>query len=204
MKFLLREMQSTDIDQVVAIETEAFYPLNIGTSFTIQLRNKYSKYLVIERTDESLGRYNLSKQNVLFGIIKNLFRERCVKRTEIVGYVGIWFQGTEGHISEIAVKKNFRGNGLGELLLIGAIRTSISVGLQIMGLEVRASNIQAQRLYQKYYFQESGIRKEYYSNDREDAVIMTTGLIHSPDYQNKFIERQRQYLDSGKELNLSI
>ena len=102
------------------------------------------------------------------------------------------------------MKEGFRGQGLGELLLIGAIRVSISNGLHIMGLEVRASNLQAQRLYQKYYFQESGIRKGYYSNDREDAVIMTTGLIHSDDYQSKFIQRQKQYLDSGKELNLHI
>ena len=49
MKFVLRHMTGQDIEEVVCIEKDAFYPLNIGTSFTIQLRNKYSRYLVIEK-----------------------------------------------------------------------------------------------------------------------------------------------------------
>ena len=204
MKFVLRHMTGQDIEEVVCIEKDAFYPLNIGTSFTIQLRNKYSRYLVIEKASIFEKSSRSSQAIRLFGIIRNLFHKSLPEDKIIVGYVGIWFQGNEGHISEIAVKEEFRGQGLGELLLIGAIRVSISNGLHIMGLEVRASNLQAQRLYQKYYIQESGIRKVYYSNDREDAVIMTTGLIHSDDYQSKFIQRQKQYLDSGKELNLHI
>lgn len=204
MKFVLRHMKSQDIDQVTGIEKEAFYPLTIGTSFTIQLRNKYSRYLVIETRPDSAMSAQLSMVAGLFGIIRNLFIKSPSEAVNIAGYVGIWFQGSEGHISEIAVKKRFRGKGLGELLLIGAIRVSISNGLQMMGLEVRASNVQAQKLYQKYYFQENGIRKGYYSNDKEDAVIMATELIHSNDYQRKFLDRQRQYLDSGKQLNINI
>lgn len=204
MRLVLREMKAQDIDEVISIEKEAFYPLNIGTSFTIQLRNKYSKYLVIETEQENVRTGQLGRLGQLFGIIKPLLRKNSSEQLGILGYVGIWFQGNEGHISEIAVKNGFRGRGLGELLLIGAIRVSISNGLLMMGLEVRASNFQAQRLYQKYYFQESGLRKGYYSNDREDAVIMTTGLLHSGEYQQKFIQRQQEYLDSGKDLNLKI
>ena len=111
----------------------------------------------------------------------------------VVGYVGVWFQGDEAHITEIAVRERLRGNGIGELLLIGSVRAAIQYGSNVVTLEVRVSNLIAQRLYEKYGFKQVGIRKAYYSDNREDAAIMTTSPIHSEEYQSLFGRLQEIY-----------
>ena len=97
----------------------------------------------------------------------------------LAGYVGIWLQGDQAHITEIAVREELRGRGIGELLIIGTLRVAYEQGLEEVTLEARVSNFVAQRLYDKYGFNEVGIRKNYYADNREDAVIMTTDHIHT-------------------------
>lgn len=111
----------------------------------------------------------------------------------IAGYVSVWYQGEEAHITEIAVRESLRGNGIGELLLIGSLRAAVEYGSKVMTLEVRVSNFIAQRLYEKYDFKSVGTRKAYYSDNREDAVIMTTSPIGTEDYQRMFQELQETY-----------
>jgi ribosomal-protein-alanine N-acetyltransferase len=105
----------------------------------------------------------------------------------------VWFQGDEAHITEIAVRERLRGNGIGELLLIGSVRAAIQYGSNVVTLEVRVSNLIAQRLYEKYGFKQVGIRKAYYSDNREDAAIMTTDPIHGVEYQSLFGRLQEAY-----------
>ncbi len=112
---------------------------------------------------------------------------------ELAGYVGIWFQGNEAHITEIAVREKLRGKGIGELLLIGSVYAAQNNGSIVLTLEARVSNFIAQRLYEKYGFKQVGIRKGYYSDNREDAVIMTTGPIHSNEYQELFGQLQDKF-----------
>ena len=126
------------------------------------------------------------------------------KPEDIAGYVGMWFQGNEAHITEIAVREKLRGNGIGELLLIGSVRVAMERGSTVLTLEARVSNFIAQRLYEKYGFQEVGIRKNYYSDNREDAVIMTTSPIHTAEYRAKFRELQEAFLDRWGEFNMEI
>ena len=108
----------------------------------------------------------------------------------IAGYVSVWFQGEEAHITEIAVREKLRGRGIGELLLVGSVRAAQEYGSKVMTLEVRVSNFVAQRLYEKYDFKQVGIRKAYYSDNREDAVIMTTSPIDTEKYQSLFQDLQ--------------
>ena len=108
----------------------------------------------------------------------------------IAGYVSVWYQGDEAHITEIAVRETMRGNGIGELLLIGSLRAAREYGSHVMTLEARVSNFIAQRLYEKYSFKSVGIRKGYYSDNREDAVIMTTTPIGTDEYARMFRELQ--------------
>ena len=110
----------------------------------------------------------------------------AVEDFAIAGYVSVWYQGDEAHIVEIAVRETLRGNGIGELLLIGSLRAAVRRGSRVMTLEARVSNFIAQRLYEKYNFQSVGIRKGYYSDNREDAVIMTTTPINADDYGRLF------------------
>jgi len=111
----------------------------------------------------------------------------------IAGYVSVWYQGEEAHITEIAVKETLRGRGVGELLLIGSLKAAIAYGSKVMTLEARVSNFIAHRLYQKYRFNSVGIRKAYYSDNREDAVIMTTTPIDTPEYEELFTGLQSTY-----------
>ena len=92
----------------------------------------------------------------------------------IAGFVGLWYITDEAHIVAIGVRSEYRGLGLGEALMIAAIEQAIQRGARVVTLEVRVSNHVAQNLYKKYGFTERGTRKGYYSDNREDALIMTS------------------------------
>lgn len=90
----------------------------------------------------------------------------------VIGYAGMWLILDEGHITNIAVHPEYRGIGAGKLLLEALIEICKIELVNSITLEVRKSNIVAQSLYKKYGFVEEGIRKEYYGDNREDAIIM--------------------------------
>ena len=115
-------------------------------------------------------------------LVKSAVENRYQPLEQTAGYVGTWFISGEAHIVSIAVAETYRGRGIGELLLIGALAEARRQEADEMTLEVRRSNIGAIALYEKYGFNEVGIRKRYYVNDGEDAVIMTTPPIASTGY----------------------
>ena len=104
----------------------------------------------------------------------------------IWGFVGIWFMADEAHITSIATRQEYQRQGIGELLLIGTVELAAQRGSRAVTLEARVSNDIAQALYLKYGFKEVGIRKRYYTDNAEDAVLMTTDPIASPEYQELF------------------
>ena len=101
----------------------------------------------------------------------------------IVGYAGLWLMTDEAHITTIAVDPDFQGNGIGELLLVALIDRAKQIGARWLTLEVRVTNEVAQRLYEKYTFKEMGIRRRYYSDNGEDALVMWTDPIDSDTFQ---------------------
>ena len=111
----------------------------------------------------------------------------------IVGYAGLWLMTDEAHITTIAVDPDFQGNGLGELLLVALIDRAKQIGARWLTLEVRVSNEVAQRLYEKYTFKEMGIRRRYYSDNGEDALVMWTDPIDSDTFQTTLL-RNREAL----------
>jgi [ribosomal protein S18]-alanine N-acetyltransferase len=106
----------------------------------------------------------------------------------IIGFAGLWLMVDEAHITTIAMHPNYRGLGLGELMLAHLIDIAYDIGAKWVTLEVRVSNITAQNLYRKYGFREAGLRHRYYSDNQEDALIMWTDEINSPSYKQKFQE----------------
>jgi ribosomal-protein-alanine N-acetyltransferase len=100
----------------------------------------------------------------------------------VAGFVGLWYVVDEAHIVSIGVRSEYRGLGLGEMLLISAIEQARQMKSRVMILEVRMSNYVAQNLYKKYGFTKRGVRKGYYSDNREDALIMTTTPLDTDDY----------------------
>ena len=211
MDVSLRRLQTGDIDQVIAIEREAFSPLWITTPFKRELNNKYACYLVAcepEEPKEEASSDGESEENRSLWSRVVTGAQRIVPSkpggnispTPIAGYVSVWYQGEEAHITEIAVREGRRGNGIGELLLIGSLREAVKYGSKVMTLEARVSNFVAQRLYEKYGFKNVGTRKAYYSDNREDAVIMTTNPINSEEYQDMFRELQESFLTRWGEI----
>ncbi|NTV65890.1 MAG: ribosomal protein S18-alanine N-acetyltransferase, partial [Oscillochloris sp.] len=110
----------------------------------------------------------------------------------IIGYGGLWLTVDDAHVTTIAVDPQFRGCGVGELLLNGLIDAAYELQAKMLTLEVRVSNAVAQRLYVKYGFQPAGTRPRYYTDNAEDALIMWTEAIDTPDYQARISELRRQ------------
>lgn len=92
------------------------------------------------------------------------------------GYCGVWIILDEAHITNIAVLPEYRGKKLGEQLLFKVMNLAKEAGANKMTLEVRVSNAIAKSLYKKLGFQEGGIRKKYYTDNQEDALVMWVNL----------------------------
>ncbi len=139
-----RKMTLEDIDQVLLIEEEAFAHPWTREAFEHEMTtNLYSYYLVAE-TEEK----------------------------DIVGYCGMWIVMDESHITNVAVAERMRGHRIGEGLMREAIRIVKEQQGVLMTLEVRVSNTVAKNLYYKLGFQDGGIRKNYYTDTQEDALVM--------------------------------
>jgi ribosomal-protein-alanine N-acetyltransferase len=100
--------------------------------------------------------------------------------------VGFWLLFDEVHILTIAVRQSHQRQGIGEQLLISAIDLAMQLRAEVVTLEVRPSNTGARALYEKYGFKEEGLRRHYYSDNNEDALIMTTDKFSSKSFQNQF------------------
>ena len=215
MEVVLRRLRAGDVSQVVEIEREAFSPLWVSTPFKRELNNRYASYLVAcaapeidkipvadnEPSEDNPSPWLRLKRNLRIIVGRN--KPDCPAGPLVAGYVSVWYQGEEAHITEIAVREELRGKGIGELLLIGSLRAAVEYGSKVMTLEVRVSNFVAQRLYEKYGFKSVGTRKAYYSDNREDAVIMTTSPIDSEEYQRMFQELQEAYRSRWGEIDIS-
>lgn len=97
------------------------------------------------------------------------------EKNEVVGYAGIWQPIDEAHITNIVIKKEKRGQKIGEKMLKKLIEIAKERKLNNITLEVNVNNIPAINLYKKYYFEQVGLRKKYYNNT-DDALIMTLEL----------------------------
>ena len=92
----------------------------------------------------------------------------------IVGYAGLWLSLDEAHITTFAVLPDYRRRKIGERMLVSLFDRAEHLGAEWLTLEVRASNLPAQKLYEKYGFRRAGVRRRYYSDNSEDALIMWT------------------------------
>lgn len=105
---------------------------------------------------------------------------------EILGYAGAWLIFEEGHITNIAVREERRGKGVGYALAKALIQYAANLGVQYLTLEVRKSNLIAQAMYRKLGFEKASVRKRYYPDNDEDAYLMV--LQHMPDVEDDFSE----------------
>jgi ribosomal-protein-alanine N-acetyltransferase len=104
----------------------------------------------------------------------------------ILGFIGVWLMMGEAHIVTVAVRSTHRRNGIGERLLIECIDMAMAEEQESVTLEVRKSNEAAQALYYKYGFARVGLRLRYYTDNQEDAVIMTTPDISGAGFLTQY------------------
>ena len=116
----------------------------------------------------------------------------------IVGYAGIWLMVDEAHVTTFAVDPDFRRRSIGERLLLAMLDVAIEKGAREATLEVRLSNLAARRLYEKYGFRPVGLRPRYYSDDNEDALIMTTEPLGEPAMQARLARLRASLEDEGE------
>ncbi len=109
---------------------------------------------------------------------------------QIVGYAGMWVILDEAHVTTIAVAPLHRRRRIGERLLVALIDEAMKRGARWVTLEVRKSNLGAQVLYRKYGFKDIGIRKGYYSDNREDAIVMWTGNIWEYAFKERYTQNR--------------
>jgi len=203
MKRFVRAMELDDISQAAAIEREAFPPPWPPTNFKRDLTvNTLTRYLVAgedrDRTIRPAIEPECSNSTTLasesrFGAIRafigRLFNgdhNRDVSSQLILGFAVIWFLADEAHLANIAVREAYRQQGIGEQLLISVVKLAMEQKSSFVTLEVRASNKAAQALYSKYGFKEVGVRNNYYSDNQEDAVLMTVDGITSASFRKEF------------------
>jgi ribosomal-protein-alanine N-acetyltransferase len=111
----------------------------------------------------------------------------------VVGFAGIWMMVDEAHITTFSVHPEWRRQQIGRQLLLSLVDLSISIGARRMTLEVRASNESAQRLYRAFGFEVAGQRPGYYTDDGEDALVMTTPDLDEPGMRDR-VEAERARL----------
>ena len=105
---------------------------------------------------------------------------------EIVAYAGIWVILDESHITNIAVREDYRGRGIGKEITGALLQYAANLGAQYATLEVRVSNERARHLYEGYGFIKVGVRKRYYEDNQEDAYLMVNQNL--PEAQEDFEE----------------
>jgi [ribosomal protein S18]-alanine N-acetyltransferase len=145
--FVFRYMKEEDIDQILEVEHASFAtPWSREAFYNEIYNNKFAVYIVLEEDER------------------------------IIGYVGAWIVIDEAHVTNLAILPSYRGKKLGEALLRKMMTVAKDMGARSMTLEVRVTNNVAQSLYRKLGFQNGGIRKNYYTDNQEDALVMWVNI----------------------------
>ena len=142
MNIIIDSMKEEDIDAILDISSLSFSVCWSKSSYIQELSNPVAKYLV-------------AKIN-----------------SDVVGFAGTWIVLDEAHITNIAVHPNYRQQGIASKILEKLLSYCKTQGCTAYTLEVRSSNEAAKALYKKYNFKQDGVRKGYYEDNKEDAILM--------------------------------
>ena len=192
-------MRTSDLRQVMDIERVAFPSPWPMSAYRYELtQNDLSTYLVLKLRQKGgmtpplrsggmapFGQRGGMTPPLRLGGVALPLRKSV---EPVLAYGGFWMIVDEAHISTIAVHLEWRRRSLGEMALVAMIDAAIVRGAAEVTLEVRESNLAAQGLYHKYAFVQVGRRKGYYTDNREDALIMTTPRVD----EAGFLERYKQ------------
>jgi ribosomal-protein-alanine N-acetyltransferase len=167
VRLRIAPMNAEDLEAVHAIELASFDAPWPADAYRSELEtNRLAQYLVVHAGDE------------------------------IVGYAGMWLLVDEAHIITFAIHPAWRRQRIGERLLLALLDLARDAGAADATLEVRLSNLPARRLYEKFGFRPVGLRPRYYTDNGEDALIMTTDQLADPSMRER-IARLRDAIDAA-------
>jgi len=201
-RYHIRPMEERDIPQALDIDNEAFptqWPRPTYSSYKNELKNKLAYYIVLtEPGNAGAVQYSIPAKQSWFS---RLFRLRPrsdesilpLSSEFIIGLSGIWIMTDEAHITTIGLRNSYRRQGFGEYLFVETIKLAQQLNAAIVTLEARVSNHGAQMLYNKYGLRQAGLRQRYYSDNDEDAVIMTSDNITSREFASRFQQLQNEH-----------
>ena len=155
-----------DLEEVLRLEREAF-------------KSPWTRGMFLAELEAPEGRYLVAR-----------------KEGELVGYGGIRVFLDEAHLMTLAVREETRRRGLGTLLLARLVREAARMGARFMTLEVRRSNLPAISLYRKFGFRVTGVRRGYYRDSGEDALVMEVEGIDEEGYVS-MLERMERSRGKG-------
>lgn len=163
----LRQMRREDVPRVMEIERECFPTPWHESAYLTELANRSAYYVV------------------------------ACEEERMVGYAGMWVIMDEAHITTLGVGRDSRGQKIGERLLVALLDEALRRNVRRATLEVRQSNDVAQNLYRKYGFAAMAIRRGYYTDNQENAVVMWIDDMHTVDFEERYGElKQRLGLDA--------
>lgn len=139
----IERMKEEHLDELSEIEKESFSEPWSKESLRDELDNK-NAYFIVAKQDE-----------------------------KVVAYVGLYNICSEGYITNIVVREDYRGKSIGSELMLNILKFAQDNKLKFLTLEVRKSNKLAVKFYNKFKFDSEGVRKNFYRRPREDAIIMT-------------------------------
>lgn len=163
----IEKMERGDVPRVMEIEKQCFTTPWHESAYFTEIVNRSAHYVVARINDK------------------------------IVGYSGMWIIMDEAHITTVGVDPEYRGHKIGEQILVAMLDEAQRRGACRATLEVRESNHVAQNLYRKYGFTAAAIRRGYYSDNGENAVVMWVDDMFSASYQSFFNERKRNLLEEA-------
>jgi [ribosomal protein S18]-alanine N-acetyltransferase len=205
----LRPMRLDDIQQVLEIERESFPTMWPPTAYKRELeQNRLAHYFVVVQRDAAFSAPDIAESadhhgpfGRLFGELRHILgteEEREIpppdQRVELVtGVLGVWLLADEAHIVTVAVRESHRRHGIAELLLISAIHLAQAKGQELVTLECRVSNEPALALYDKYGFERVGLRPRYYSDNHEDAYVLSLSKLLTRGFQARLRELRAEH-----------
>lgn len=204
--YYIELMRLDDIPEVSRLERRCFTNPWPESAYRRELRSPENNYYIVLRHRERLvpASEPFAEPRGRLSLLPLLKKQERQTVDPIIGFCGMWILYDESHITTIGIAPEYRGQGLGELLLLSLFDEALRRDCQWLTLEVRVSNRPAQALYEKYGFTRQGVRRRYYSDNGEDADIMWSASLHNPDYLRQIDELRKTLFARFANLDIKI
>ena len=169
-----------------------YFTIKPITSGDLEILEKIDKSIFPLKSQQTTFSKTQTRQNIICYVAHSLSKTETKHSFHPVGYINVLFTNIESEILSFAVAENYRGYGIGKGLIALTLKKLIASDCQSVFLEVRNSNKAAKGIYSKFGFSKIGVRPHYYSDNHEDAILMSLHHIQNA----RFISFLQSTLDS--------